>query len=101
MVLQKLWCIGLLLLATTGGLLLALARDDLAQHDNAIAVHEGNAREALAIFERVANQRLLRLKAALRHLVRLQRVRILKLLATLRAGVYRLEGARTRSCTNP
>jgi len=31
-----------LLLATSTTLLLALTRDHLAQHDNTIAIHEGN-----------------------------------------------------------
>merc|ERR1719352_488631 len=71
-----------LLLATgTATLFLALARDDFAKHHHAVAVHEGDAGEALAILEGVADQGLLRLEAALCHLVRLQRVRVLHLLA--------------------
>merc|ERR1711870_43464 len=71
-----------LLLATgTAALLLALAGDDLAKHHHTIAIHEGNAREALAILEGVADQWLLWLEAALSHLVRLQRVWVLHLLA--------------------
>merc|ERR1712187_11483 len=62
-----------LLLAAAGGLLLPLTRDDLAQHHDAIPVHEGDARQALAILEGVTHQWLLRLKLALGHLVRLQR----------------------------
>merc|ERR1711953_137297 len=69
------------LLATSGPLLLTLASDDLAQHHHAIAVHERDARKALAILECVANERLLWLEAALRHFVRLERVRLLHLLA--------------------
>merc|ERR1712129_108532 len=70
-----------LLLASGGGLLLALARDDLAQHDDAVAVHEGDPRQALTILEGVAHQGLLWLEAALSHLVGLERVRVLHLLA--------------------
>merc|ERR1712107_794929 len=73
---------GSLLLATRSTLLLALARDDLAQHDDTVAIHEGDARQALAIFESIAHERLLWLETALRHLVRLQGVRVLHLLAT-------------------
>merc|ERR1712226_589473 len=63
-----------LLLAASGLLVvLPLARDDLAKHHHAVAIHESDARKALAILERVADQRLLRCEAALRHLVRLQR----------------------------
>merc|ERR1719204_2799654 len=71
-----------LLLAARSALLLALARDHLPKHHDAIAVHEGDTRQALAILECVAHERLLRLEAALRHLVRLERVRVLHLLAT-------------------
>merc|ERR1712127_1051906 len=70
-----------LFLAAAGALLLALASDNLAKHHDAVAVHEGHAREALAILEGVANKRLLRLEAALSHLVGLQRVRVFHLLA--------------------
>merc|ERR1712125_214696 len=73
----------LLLLATrTAGILLPLARNDLAQHNAAVAIHEGNTRETLAILEAVAHERLLWLEAALSHLVALEGVRILHLLAT-------------------
>merc|ERR1712039_747605 len=70
-----------LLLAASRALLLALARDHLAEHHHAIAIHEGNTRKALAILEGVAHERLLWLGAALRHLVRLQRMRVFHLLA--------------------
>merc|ERR1712056_37255 len=70
-----------LFLATCGALLLALAGDDLAQHHHTIAVHESDAGQALAILEGVANQRLLGLEAALRHLIGLERVRLLHFLA--------------------
>merc|ERR1712107_135525 len=73
---------GSLLLATRSTLLLALARDDLTQHDDTVAIHKGHARQALAILGSIAHERLLRLEAALRHLVRLQGVRVLHLLAT-------------------
>merc|ERR1712151_775497 len=67
----------LLLAASTARIFLALARDDLPKHHHPVAIHKGDAGEALAILEGVAHQGLLRLEAALRHLVRLQRVRIL------------------------
>mmetsp|Transcript_14645 Transcript_14645/g.39179 ORF Transcript_14645/g.39179 Transcript_14645/m.39179 type:complete len:521 (+) Transcript_14645:50-1612(+) len=73
---------GSLLLAAGAALLLALARDDLAKHHNAVAVHERHARQALAVLEGVAHERLLRLEAALSHLVGLEGVGILHLLAT-------------------
>merc|ERR1711933_94582 len=71
-----------LLLAAAGGLLFPLARNDLPQHHDTVAVHEGDTRQAFAILERVAHQGLLWLDLALRHLVGLQRVRILHLLPT-------------------
>merc|ERR1711972_757590 len=61
-------------------LLLSLTRHDLAKHHHSVSIHEGNARQALAILECVAHERLLWLEAALRHLVRLQSVRIFHLL---------------------
>merc|ERR1712203_897741 len=70
-----------LLLAACRALLLALARNDLAQHHHTVAVHESDTGQALAILESVANQRLLRLETALRHLVGLQGVGLLHLLA--------------------
>merc|ERR1711964_410094 len=70
-----------LLLGSTCRVLLPLARDDLAKHHHAVAIHEGNPREALAILEGIADERLLRLEAALGHLVRLQRMRLLHFLA--------------------
>merc|ERR1711972_320076 len=57
------------LLATSRRILLPLTRNDLPKHDHTIAVHEGNARETLTVLECVANKRLLRLEAALRHLI--------------------------------
>merc|ERR1711957_421327 len=71
-----------LLLAAASSIFLALARDDLAQHHHAVAVHEGHPRETLAILESITHEGLLRLEAALCHLVGLQRVRVLKFLAT-------------------
>merc|ERR1719480_336194 len=65
---------GSLLFPTGPCVVLLLAGDDLPQHHAAVAVQEGHAREALAVLEGVADQRLLRLEAALRHLVGLQRV---------------------------
>merc|ERR1739844_591514 len=69
-----------LFLAAT--LLLALAGNHLPKHDHAVAVHEGDTRQSLAILEGVANQWLLRLEAALCHLVGLQGVRVFHFLAT-------------------
>merc|ERR1712070_1184214 len=71
-----------LLLATLITIGLLLASGHLAKHDNTVAIHEGNTREALAVLEAVANKGLLWLEAALSHLVALQGVRILHLLAT-------------------
>merc|ERR1712113_612710 len=71
-----------LLLASTGGFLFTLTRDDLAQHHYTVAVHECNSRQTLAILECVAHQGLLWCKAALGHLVRLQGVRIVHLLTS-------------------
>merc|ERR1719188_2331685 len=71
-----------LLFAARGALLLALARDHLAQHDHAVAVHESDARQTLAILEGVAHQGLLGLEGALGHLVGLERMRVLHFLAT-------------------
>merc|ERR1712176_1471130 len=70
-----------LLLAAGAALLLALARDHLTKHHHAVAVHERHARQALAVLEGVAHQRLLRLEAALSHLVGLEGVGVLHLLA--------------------
>merc|ERR1719502_1466678 len=55
--------------------------DDLAKHDGGVAVQEGNARQALAVLERVDHERVLRLEGALGDLVRLERVGALELLA--------------------
>merc|ERR1712190_340368 len=71
-----------LLLAPRGSVLLALAGDNLAQHDDSVAIHEGHAREALAVLEGVAHERLLGLEAALCHLVGLQGLVFLHLLAS-------------------
>merc|ERR1719408_742307 len=60
---------------------LELRRHDLAEHHHAVAVQERDARQALAVLERVHHERLLRREGQLRHLVRLQRVRLLHLLA--------------------
>merc|ERR1719405_171828 len=54
---------------------------DLAKHDDAVAVQECDARETLAVLERVNDERLLRGEVHLGHLVRLERVRVLHLLA--------------------
>merc|ERR1719359_1432688 len=72
----------LLLLAAGTTVSLLLAAGDLAKHDHTVAIHEGNAGKTLAVLEAVADKRLLRLEAALSHLVGLQGVRVLHLLAT-------------------
>merc|ERR1719359_867929 len=54
---------------------------DLPKHDHAIAVKESDAGETLAVLERVDHKRLLRGEVHLSHLVRLERVRVLHLLA--------------------
>merc|ERR1712178_161658 len=84
-----------LLLAALVIALLALAAHHLAKHHHAVAVHESNAGKALAVLEGVADQRLLRLEAALSHLVGLQRVRILHLLATSLLAHLPLQGRDT------
>merc|ERR1711907_169379 len=74
-----------LLLAASCTLLLPLASHDLAKHHHAVAVQESDTREAFAVLEAVAHQRLLWLEGALSHLVRLQRVGVLHLLT---AGLF-------------
>merc|ERR1719378_197817 len=54
---------------------------DLPKHDNAVAIEESDAGETLAVLEGVDDQRLLRGEVHLGHLVRLERVRVLHLLA--------------------
>merc|ERR1711920_47796 len=71
-----------LLFATFVALFLALTRDNLAQHDNTVTIHESNTRKTFAILECVANEWLLRLEAALRHLIRFQRVWVFHFLTT-------------------
>merc|ERR1712004_83275 len=88
-----------LLLAAGAALLLALARDHLAKHHHAVAIHECHARQALAVLEGVAYQRLLRLEAALSHLVGLEGVRILHLLATSLLAHLPLQGRDTACST--
>merc|ERR1719198_1181807 len=61
--------------------LLVDERGHLTKHDSGVAVEEGNARESLAILERVDDEGLLRDEDDLGHLVRLERVRVLHLLA--------------------
>mmetsp|Transcript_29659 Transcript_29659/g.64907 ORF Transcript_29659/g.64907 Transcript_29659/m.64907 type:complete len:572 (-) Transcript_29659:33-1748(-) len=53
----------------------------LAKHDGGVTVEEGDARETLAVLERVDHERLLRPEDDLGHLVGLERVRVLHLLA--------------------
>merc|ERR1711874_500059 len=71
-----------LLLASLVAFLLALARYYFAKHDNTISIHEGDTRQPLTILEGITDERLLWLKAALRHLVGFQRMRVLHLLTT-------------------
>merc|ERR1740123_1789844 len=52
-----------------------------AKHDDAVSIHECHPGKSLAIFESVTHQRLLRLEAALGHLIGLQGVRVLHFLA--------------------
>merc|ERR1719313_471055 len=63
-------------LLALGGLDLVRLLHDLAKHDNTVAVQERDAAQALAVLERVDDERLLRREGQLRHLVRLQRVRL-------------------------
>merc|ERR1712224_598037 len=66
-----------------GGLDLVHLLHDLPKHHNAVAVEESDAGETLAVLERVDDKRLLRGEVHLSHLVRLERVRVLHLLAAL------------------
>merc|ERR1719337_546007 len=86
----------LLLLAGLLGrhVLLVLERGHLAKHDGGVAVEERNAREALAVLERVDDDRLLRHEDDLGHLVRLERVRVLHLLAAGLLADLEVEGGR-------
>merc|ERR1719446_1984822 len=61
---------------------------DLAKHDDTIAVQERNARKTLAVLERVDDERLLRSEVHLGHLVRLERMRILHLLAASLLAIF-------------
>merc|ERR1712007_290415 len=70
-----------LLLSTTCSIFLLLARNNLAKHDDTIAIHKSNTRKALTVLERIAYEGLLRLKTAFGHLVGLKRVRVFHLLA--------------------
>merc|ERR1719326_2288303 len=71
----------------TGRLLLLRTLDlvdllhDLAKHDDTVAVKEGDAGQTLAVLEGVDDQGLLRGEIHLCHLVGLERVRVLHLLA--------------------
>merc|ERR1719198_40401 len=71
----------LLLLLLRRHVLLGDDLGHLAKHDGGVAVEESDARQALAVLEAVNNERLLRLEDNLSHLVRLERVRGLHLLA--------------------
>merc|ERR1711904_128168 len=55
--------------------------DNFPQHHNTVAVHEGHAGKTLAVLEGVADKWLLGLEIALGHLVGLEGVRIIHLLA--------------------
>merc|ERR1719313_1065127 len=72
--------------------LLVLELGDLAKHDRGVAVEEGDAREALAVLERVDDERLLRHEDDLGHLVRIERVRVLHLLAAGLLANLEVEG---------
>merc|ERR1719313_461775 len=74
--------------------LLVLELGDLAKHDGGVAVEEGDAREALAVLERIHDERLLRHEDNLGHLVRLERVRVLHLLAAGLLADLEVEGGR-------
>merc|ERR1719263_668764 len=76
------WADSLLLATCFVACLLLLARDDLAKHDDTVAIHKGHTRKALTVLEGVAHKRLLRCKRALSHLIGLERVGILHFLAT-------------------
>merc|ERR1712232_463786 len=71
-----------LLLASCTCLLLPFTRNDLAQHDHAVAIHESDTRQAFAILEGVTHEGLLWLEGALGHLVRFQRVWLFHFLST-------------------
>merc|ERR1712048_683021 len=60
---------------------LLLTAHHFAQHDNAVAVHECDTRQALAVLKGVADQWLLWLEGALGHFIRLQRVTIFHFLS--------------------
>merc|ERR1719482_2535928 len=64
-----------------GALDLVNLLDDLAKHDDAVAVQECDARKTLAVLEGVDDQGLLRGEVHLCHLVGLERVRVFHLLA--------------------
>merc|ERR1719359_150741 len=64
-----------------GGFDLVRLLHDLPKHNHAVAVEESDAGETLAVLERVDDRRLLRREVHLRHLVGLERVRVLHLLA--------------------
>merc|ERR1712028_134959 len=80
--------------------LLALAGHNLSKHHHTIAIHESNAREALAILEGVGNEWLLRLERALGHLVGLQCMRLIHLLATGLLAHLPLECRDTAGCAS-
>merc|ERR1711912_176637 len=72
-----------------------LTSDNFTQHHNTVAVHEGYTRETLAVLECVGNKWLLGLEAALCHLVGLECMRVLHLLATGLLAHLPLEGGDT------
>ena len=63
-----------------------------------VAIHERDTRKALAVLERVADQRLLRLEGALGHLVGLQGVWVFHFLATSLLAHLPLELGDAASC---
>merc|ERR1719253_788243 len=74
---------------------LGLDGHDLSKHDNTVAVHERDAGQTLAVLEGVRDERLLRLEGDLGHLVGLEGVRLLHLLATGLLTHLPLEGGDT------
>merc|ERR1711934_858620 len=81
-------------LITSRGL---LAGNDLSQHHNTVAIHECNTGEALTVLECICNKRLLGLEGALSHLVRLQGVWVLQLLAASLLAHLPFQGTDTAS----
>merc|ERR1719231_1444750 len=85
----------LLVFLIRGHVLLVDERGHLTKHDSGVAVEEGDTRESLAVLERVDDEGLLRNEDDLRHLVRLERVRVLHLLAARLLADLEVEGGGT------